>query len=554
MAGTIDITYNILCNEHEGRGGDNIETLLREIALEQTVEVPDGCFLNQPHINTTIVPTVRDVRPLEPDKYTTDNATDRYITAIHKTPRRYRATLSFNPEVTAWQLPQFLNVLFGNISFNNNVQVVGIDLSDDFLRAFKGPGYGIPGIRQMLGVYGRPLLCAVLKPMGLSAVDLASLAADFALGGADIIKDDHGLVDQPFCPFEQRIALCQQGIEAANAKTARKTLYFPNITDSADKIEGRLRFALRGGVAGVLVAPYLVGLDTVRYLASTYRIIIMAHPAMTGAYFHDPNHGIRPSVLLGSVFRLMGADLSIFPNAGGRFNFTPEECLRLSQSLRGPLGQLTPAFPAPAGGMNLDNVAEMAAMYGEDTVYTIGGSLLQHPEGVRKGVEAFLEKIISCFPHAYQPSVQSSPPQWQPRSSQASVTLGEVFEHLSFSEGFGWSGRSPRLYKEGVNQPFRYISRHELIGRYGEETRFDLRYFQIEPGGYSSFERHLHIHVVICIRGEGVLLVGGSRYTLRPFDIGYIAPMRPHQLINESVAPFGFFCIVDHERDRPIPL
>ncbi|KJU84282.1 ribulose-bisphosphate carboxylase, partial [Candidatus Magnetobacterium bavaricum] len=264
MSDSIEITYE-LTYHHQSHVDGSIEALLREIALEQTVEVPDGYFLNQPHINTTIVPTIKDVRPIDQG--------------------RYRATLSFNPEVTAYQLPQFLNVLFGNISFKGNVRVVGIDLPEDFLKVFKGPGYGIPGIRQMLGVYGRPLLCAVLKPMGLSSADLANLAAEFAFGGADIIKDDHGLVDQTFCPFEQRLTLCQQAIEAANAKTSHKTLYFPNVTDSADKLEDRIRFALRCGVAGVLVAPYLVGLDTVRYLASTYRIIIMAHPAMTGAYF-----------------------------------------------------------------------------------------------------------------------------------------------------------------------------------------------------------------------------------------------------------------------------
>ncbi|MES0336251.1 MAG: RuBisCO large subunit C-terminal-like domain-containing protein [Candidatus Magnetobacterium sp. LHC-1] len=531
MSDTIDITYDITPHHK----GDNIDAILREIALEQTVEVPDGYFFNKPHINTTIVPTVKDVHP-------TDQG-------------RYRATLAFNPEVTAYQLPQFLNVLFGNISFKGNIRVVAIDLPEDFLGTFKGPGYGIPGIRQMLGVYGRPLLSAVLKPMGLSAADLATVATEFALGGADIIKDDHGLTDQTFCPFEQRVTLCQQAIEAANAKTSRKTLYFPNVTDGADRLESRIRFALRQGIVGVLVAPYIVGLDTVRYLASTYRIIIMAHPALTGVYFHDLNHGIRPAVLLGTVFRLMGADLSIFPNAGGRFNFTPEECLALSQELRAPLGQLKPAFPAPAGGMSLDNVPDMAAMYGPDSVCTIGGSLLKHPAGIRESTAAFLERITSNFPQAsYQPSAQLSTTQRQAQLSQVSVTLGEAFEHLAFAEGFRWSGRSPRPYKEGINQPFRYISRHELIGRYGEETRFDLRYFQIDPGGYSTFERHLHIHVVICIRGEGVFVIGGNRYPLRPFDVAYVAPMRPHQLLNESDVPFGFFCIVDHERDRPIQL
>ncbi|MBF0344184.1 MAG: cupin domain-containing protein [Nitrospirae bacterium] len=538
MSTSIDITYEITPH-HRGQQGQDIEKLLREIALEQTVEVPDGFFFDQPDINTRIVAIIKDIVPLD------------------KAGGRYRCILSYNPEVTAYQLPQFLNVLFGNISFMDNVRVVGIDLSNDFLRAFNGPVYGIEGIRKVLGVYGRPLLCAVLKPMGLSAAALAQMASEFALGGADIIKDDHGLVDHPFCSYEGRVSLCQQAVVAANAKTGHNTLYFPNIVDSVEKIDGRIQFALRHGVSGVLIAPYLVGLDTVRYLASVYRIIIMAHPALTGAYFHDPDHGIRPSVLLGSVFRLMGADISIFPNAGGRFNFTPEECLSLSHSLRGSFSQLKAAFPAPAGGMKLDNLHEMASMYGADAVYTIGGSLLKDASDIRKSTEAFLEKITANFSHTQR---QVSITQVVNQSScdihvieSAGGLFEDVFEHMPFCADFSWTGRPPRLYKDDDSLPFRHITRHELIGRYGEGTRFDVRYFQIEPGGYSSFERHVHIHVIICIRGEGILIIGDNRYALRPFDVAYVPPLKPHQLSNGSSAPFGFFCIVDHKRDKPFP-
>jgi len=90
------------------------------------------------------------------------------------------------------------------------------------------------------------------------------------------------------------------------------------------------------------------------------------------------------------------------------------------------------------------------------------------------------------------------------------------------------------------------------MGKRGERTAFDLRYFEVEPGGYSSEEKHLHTHVIICVRGKGVLQTGDQRTEINTMDIAYIEPLQIHQLRNEGEEPFGFFCIVDHERDRPM--
>jgi ribulose-bisphosphate carboxylase large chain len=99
---------------------------------------------------------------------------------------------------------------------------------------------------------------------------------------------------------------------------------------------------------------------------------------------------------------------------------------------------------------------------------------------------------------------------------------------------------------------FKSVTRHELIGKSGEKTRFDLRYFEIAPGGYSSLEKHIHEHVIIGARGTGHLLCGNDSFTLQVNDIAYVPPNEAHQLRNESDEPFGFYCIVDHERDKPV--
>lgn len=126
----------------------------------------------------------------------------------------------------------------------------------------------------------------------------------------------------------------------------------------------------------------------------------------------------------------------------------------------------------------------------------------------------------------------------------------------AFKRGFRWDGVELEPYKLSAHRggEFRGASRQVLIGKRGERVKFHLRYFEIEPGGFTSLERHHHSHVVIGVRGHGIVKVGSARYTLRPMDTIYIGPDQPHQLVAKGRASFGFFCIVDARRDRPRPV
>ncbi len=121
------------------------------------------------------------------------------------------------------------------------------------------------------------------------------------------------------------------------------------------------------------------------------------------------------------------------------------------------------------------------------------------------------------------------------------------------TSGYGWDGVELERYKADEGG-WAAIARQVLVGVRGESAPFDLRYFEIAPGGFSSLEKHRHEHVVVGIRGRGRILLGGKVRDLGFLDTAYIAPDDPHQLINPHGEPFGFFCIVSHERDRPRPL
>lgn len=115
---------------------------------------------------------------------------------------------------------------------------------------------------------------------------------------------------------------------------------------------------------------------------------------------------------------------------------------------------------------------------------------------------------------------------------------------------YRWKGVRDEPYKpEGSG--WTKIIRRVLVGSHGETAKFHVRYFEISPGGNSSLEKHRHEHVVICIRGRGVVLTGKKKRPMTYLDTLYISPDVPHQLMNPFKEPFGFLCIVNARRDRP---
>jgi len=342
------------------------EKTARAIAYEETVEVPFEFPLSS-RIREDIVGRAGALAPIDGG--------------------RFRVEIDFPATLAAGRIGALLNLVFGNASIWPGVRLVDIRFSDSFFASFSGPNYGVAGLRAILGVHGRPLLATALKPMGSTEVELAASAAAFARGGGDIVKDDQNIVDMSFSAFRSRVA------RIAEAVSRTKCLYFPHLSGPQEELEDRLRFVLGEGLKGVLICPAIVGLDQMRALASKRKVVFMAHPAYSGAFYAERSHGIEHSLYLGTLMRLAGADITVFPNAGGRFAFTPAECRGISARCSAPLGSLAPVWPAPGGGMNLDNTAAMTADFGTDAIWLVGGRLLMHPGGPEAGARAFREKM-----------------------------------------------------------------------------------------------------------------------------------------------------------------
>ena len=217
--------------------------------------------------------------------------------------------------IVGGQVPQLLNVLFGNVSLQPGVRVVEVAWPDALAAALPGPRFGIDGMRRLLPqAAGRPLLCTALKPIGLTAHELAGYARRFARGGVDLIKDDHGLADQASAPLAERVGRIQQAVSAAARETGRESLYLPHLTGPIEELPSRLELLRREGVRGALVSPFLLGLDSLRWLASASGLVLLTHPTWSGTLF-APGHGIAPEIVYGDLLRRLGADAVTHVNA-----------------------------------------------------------------------------------------------------------------------------------------------------------------------------------------------------------------------------------------------
>jgi ribulose-bisphosphate carboxylase large chain len=336
--------------------GERAEALL----LEQTVELPRAALGDGP--GRRMVGRVDEVSEISE--------------GIH------RVTLAQPLAATACDPAQLLNVLFGNSSLQPDVVLADVELPATAFDWLPGPRVGVQGLRALTGVTARPILATALKPMGLGAEELGALCRGFASAGIDLVKDDHGLADHPFCPFEARVEACLRATEGS------RTVYVPNLTGTPERVGRQLEFARGAGARAVMLSPMIVGLPTLYQLATMAGgLPILAHPSLAGVLRADA------TVLLGKLFRWYGADAVIFPHAGGRFGFSAETCRALAETLRAPHPSARPSCPMPGGGIKVERVEEVLAFYGRDSILLIGGGLYQGGGSLVERTRALVERV-----------------------------------------------------------------------------------------------------------------------------------------------------------------
>jgi ribulose-bisphosphate carboxylase large chain len=341
----------------------------QRICFDQTVEAEDG--LLPPSLQSEVVGQIENLQEAAGG--------------------RYEITIRFRGDLLSGDCTDLLNVLFGTSSLRGNVRLLSFTMTDGLLSSWQGPRFGMDVIRQMLAVPKRPLLCGVLKPLGRSAQEFAELAAQMVEGQIDLIKDDQSLVDQHWCPFDERVARCADAIRDMGQRRGRPCLYFAHVSGAPDSMRTRAIRAKAFGATGLLIAPGLTGFDALRWLSSDegLDLPILSHPACLGASVGSDRGGLAPTVVYGLLPRLAGADLTIYPAFGSDYPMSQQDCLSVAQSCRGSWGSIKPTMPAVGGRIGPERLSELGTVLGGDLACIVGSRIQKDPGGVAAALARF---------------------------------------------------------------------------------------------------------------------------------------------------------------------
>ncbi len=275
-----------------------------------------------------------------------------------------------------------------------NLRLLDIEFPDILLESFKGPQYGISGVRELLKVPKRPLVGTIIKPkLGLKTVDHAKVAYDAWFGGCDVVKDDENLSSQKFNPFTNRLVQTLEARDKAEAETGERKVYMINVTAETEVMLKRAQEVVDQGGRYAMVDILTVGwagLQTLR--DQNFKLVLHAHRAGHAAFTKNPLHGIAMKPIA-AVARAIGIDQLHVGTVVGKMSETKPEVLENIAACKGKMGSLKPVLPVASGGLYPQLVPDLLEIFGNDVVLQAGGGIHGHPDGTVAGAKAMRQAV-----------------------------------------------------------------------------------------------------------------------------------------------------------------
>ncbi len=300
--------------------------------------------------------------------------------------------------IQAWgdNVPMMLLAVAGNcFAYSKNIMLTDLFIGKNLLKHFKGPKFGVEGIRELTGVQDRPLSLHIIKPkMGMTPEQTANQVRQTFEGGADMCKDDEMCADVFNCTTEDRLKAVMDVIKAKEDQTGKKMIYLCSITDEPAKMMDKAKRAIEMGANGLLVA-YSAGLPTLRQLTSDPDITV---PVMLHASHMIAMMKQIAWPVLAKLCRLCGADMMLTPTMWSSIPMVSmEEGLRTSFQKLAPWGHIKRTFPMPCAGVYPGVAEVIMGEYGKDIVIPAGGGMLGHPDGYTAGAKAWQQAIAAVL-------------------------------------------------------------------------------------------------------------------------------------------------------------
>jgi len=309
-------------------------------------------------------------------------------------------------------MPQILSAIAGNIfgmKTLNNLRLLDISFPKNIVNKYKGPKYGINGIRKLLNIEKRPLLGTIVKPkVGLNEKEHAKVCQEAWLGGLDIVKDDENLTNMTFNKFDKRTEETLKLRDVVEKETGEKKIYMPNVTAKLSVMKKRADIVKNNGGEYVMIDVFTVGfsaLQEIRDYIEEIDLVIHAHRAMHAAFTRNKKHGIT-MLALAKIMRLIGMDQLHTGTIIGKMEGDKQEVLETNNVITQSkvLGNnktlldqewlnVKPTLPVASGGLSPLHVPELIEILGKDMVFQFGGGCHGHPNGTFSGAKAIRQAV-----------------------------------------------------------------------------------------------------------------------------------------------------------------
>jgi len=294
-------------------------------------------------------------------------------------------------------MPNMLSSIAGNVfglRTLRNLRLNDVEFPKEVVNSFRGPKYGIEGIRKLLKVYDRPLVGTIIKPkLGLKTTDHAHVSYEAWVGGCDIVKDDENLSSQRFNPFEERVMKTLEKRDQAENETGEKKVYMINITAETSEMIRRAELVLKQGGEYVMVDILTCGFAALQSLRDrNLDLVIHAHRAGHAAFTRNPKHGISMRVIT-KIARMIGVDQLHVGAVVGKMAETKKEVSENVEALKMKMGGLKVVLPVASGGLYPRLVPSLIDFFGKDFVIQAGGGIHGHSEGTVAGARAMRQAV-----------------------------------------------------------------------------------------------------------------------------------------------------------------
>jgi len=306
-------------------------------------------------------------------------------------------------------VPNILSSIAGNIfgmKIVKNLRLEDIKFPQKLLKSFKGPKFGIGGLRKMMRIKKRPFVGTIVKPkLGLKTEDHARSAYDSWIGGCDFVKDDENLSSQNFNKFEKRLCKTLEMADKAESETGEKKAYLVNVTAESRQMLKRAELAEKQGSKYIMIDIVTAGFSAVQALReSNFKMAIHGHRAMHAAFTRDKKHGMS-MMCLADFARISGIDTLHIGTGIGKLEGGIKEIREIEEEielgkvkatkirLEQNWGKLNSTMGVSSGGLHPGHVPFLMQHLGKDIVIQMGGGIHGHPKGSKMGAMAARQAV-----------------------------------------------------------------------------------------------------------------------------------------------------------------